>query len=203
MSTFLFVVFRTWVYLLTLILIIRLLKDICEKKKSICLTDMEVINKQEAQRATIGHLRTLHVPWNKIHADKDQLEKRERKLSRGCWVLVSYQVSLNSGPRLQRRTWKCLSKSDAKQSFQQFLNFQSRQPLKNKLVRLFAFWGFSERTPSMWRHIKSFRISKIFKLEYGYEPCNGGSYNTHRSKWCHYIYPKHLDFGKALCLFYL
>ena len=46
-------------------------------------------------------------------------------------------------------------------------------------------------------------VSKICKVEYGYEPCNGGSYNTHRSKSCHYIYPKHLDFRKALCLIYL
>ena len=39
------------------------------------------------------------------------------------------------------------------QSFQQFLNFQPRQPSKNKLFRLCVFWGFSERTPSLWRHI--------------------------------------------------
>ena len=42
----------------------------------------------------------------------DQPEKH--KLDRGCWDLASCQVSLNSVQRFQRRSWICLSQSEAR-----------------------------------------------------------------------------------------
>ena len=41
----------------------------------------------------------------------DKPEKR--KPNRGCWDLASCQVLLNSIQRFQRKSWKCLSKSEA------------------------------------------------------------------------------------------
>ena len=40
-------------------------------------------------------------------------KKHTHKLGRGCWDLASCQVSLNSVQRLQGRSWKCLSQSEA------------------------------------------------------------------------------------------
>ena len=37
----------------------------------------------------------------------------KQKLGRGCWYLASYQVLWNSVQRFQRRSWKCLSQSEA------------------------------------------------------------------------------------------
>ena len=42
-----------------------------------------------------------------------QKKKHTHKLGRGCWDLASCQVSLNSVQRLQGRSWKCLSQSEA------------------------------------------------------------------------------------------
>ena len=39
---------------------------------------------------------------------------KKHKLSRGCWDLASCQVSLNSIQRFQRRSRKCLSRSEAR-----------------------------------------------------------------------------------------
>ena len=39
---------------------------------------------------------------------------KKHKLGKGRWDLASCQVSLNSVQRFQRRSWKCLSQSDAR-----------------------------------------------------------------------------------------
>ena len=49
-------------------------------------------------------------PW-RPSCFSDRPEKY--KLGRGLWDLASYQVSLNSVQRFQRRSWKCLSQSEA------------------------------------------------------------------------------------------
>ena len=45
----------------------------------------------------------------------------KKKLGRGRWALASCQVSLNSVQRFQRRSWKCLSQSEARAAILFFL----------------------------------------------------------------------------------
>ena len=55
----------------------------------------------------------------------DRPEKH--KLGRGCWDLASYQVSLNSVQRFQRRSRKCLSQSEARAAILFFRSAQKTQ----------------------------------------------------------------------------
>ena len=55
----------------------------------------------------------------------DQPEKH--KLGRGRWDLTSCQVSLNSVQRFQRRSWKCLSQSEARAAILFFLSARKTQ----------------------------------------------------------------------------
>ena len=56
----------------------------------------------------------------------DRPEKH--KLGRGLWDLASYQVSLNSIQRFQRRSWKCLSQSEARAAILFFQSARKTQP---------------------------------------------------------------------------
>ena len=62
---------------------------------------------------------------------------QKHKLGRRRWDLASCQVSLNSVQRLQRRSWKCLSQSEARAAILFFWSAQKTQTWKRALRSCF------------------------------------------------------------------
>ena len=68
---------------------------------------------------------------------------KKYKLGRGCWYLVSCQVSLNSVQRFQRRSRECLSQSEARAAILFFRSARKTQTwyrtLKSCFLSIFVF----------------------------------------------------------------
>ena len=85
----------------------------------------------------------------------DRPEKH--KLGRGRWDLASCQVLLNSVQRFQRRSWKCLSQSEARAAILFFRSARKTQTWKRALRSCFlsSFVEFrsavSEEKSKMWK----------------------------------------------------
>ena len=111
--------------------------------------------KQEAQRAKIVHLSISF--WNGTQADTCNDLHEKHKLGGGRWVLASCKVSMNSVQRIQRRSRKCLSQSEAGVAI---LVFPSNRPKNTKLgknveilfpvkFRQIPFMGFREKVKNV------------------------------------------------------
>ena len=73
---------------------------------------------------------------------------RKHKLVRGHWDLASYQVSLNSIQRLQRRSLKCISQSEAETAI--------------------LYFGSARKTQTRWRPLRSSFLSSFWILLRGF-----------------------------------
>ena len=90
--------------------------------------------KQEAERATY-RAPEYNVPpfWqiSKGHKFCLLIGLKKHKLGRRLWDLASCQVSLNSIQRIQKKSWKCLSQSDARMAILFFRSAQKHNLVEN------------------------------------------------------------------------